>query len=204
MTENAENNTPPESNTTEQPVPSENKPNDPRGEAIKTEIVELLNAAQGVWKDAYQSQVRLTKMVDQLQEEISDIKSYSAPPSYPAGMKTLNSSLERIKNCKKRITQISNRLNRVSNTLQQQEQQRIRLQQKQQQLQQQQEKQKQQQEQAQQQQMQHQQNEVQQEQDQQAVSEPEEAKATPELSNSQVPGQQSVDQQQVPKENDSK
>ena len=48
MTENDANIESPQTNTTEQSNTTENKPLDPRAEAIKTEIVELLLKQEGI------------------------------------------------------------------------------------------------------------------------------------------------------------
>ena len=95
-------------------------PLDPRAEAVRDSIIHLLNSAQGIWKDALDSQVRLTECADQLQTEMTEIRQYSALPTYPSGMKLLQSSLNRIQVCKKRITAVGGRLNRIAATLERQ------------------------------------------------------------------------------------
>lgn len=110
-----------------QEVPVEEKPIDPRAVAVKDSIVNLLDSAQGIWRDAMASQVRLTKAADILQQHMNEIKEYSALPIYP-GMKTLQNSINRIQNCKKRIGTVGTRLNRISGILQQQRMQKERIQ----------------------------------------------------------------------------
>ena len=92
---------------------------DPRCESVKGELVQLLEAAQGIWKDALQSQVRLTVKADLLQESLNQIREYSALPSYPHGLKQIQDSIRRIGICKKRIDTITNRLSRLNGLLNQ-------------------------------------------------------------------------------------
>jgi hypothetical protein len=109
-------------------VPAEPVPMDPRAEKARDELVRLVNSAQGIWRDALQSQVRLTQYIDQLQIQITEIKQYTAVPAYPAGLKRLQASHNRILAVKKRIATVGSRLTRLSNTLAQQKLQRQRQQ----------------------------------------------------------------------------
>ena len=84
---------------------------------IKEQIILLLESAQGIWKDALQSQVKLTVKADLLQESLNQIKEFSSLPSYPGGLKQIQNSINRISNCKKRIFLVSNRLNKLNQIL---------------------------------------------------------------------------------------
>ena len=87
---------------------------DPRAILLNEQLVQLLNAAQGIWKDALESQVRLTVKADYLQESLDQIKQLSALPNYPAGMRQLQNSINRVQTCRKRITAVQNRLNKLN------------------------------------------------------------------------------------------
>lgn len=120
----------PSQNIETQETSKEVTPKDPRGEDLKTEIVELLTSAQSVLKDALDSQIKLAKMTEQFQESINEIKTRTAVASYPAGMRSLQASMSRIQICKKRIAQVGKRMNRIANIITQQEQQQALIQQK--------------------------------------------------------------------------
>ena len=120
----------PSQNIETQETSKEATPKDPRGEDLKTEIVELLTSAQSVLKDALDSQIKLAKMTEQFQESINEIKTRTAVASYPAGMRSLQASMSRIQICKKRIAQVGKRMNRIANIIKQQEQQQALIQQK--------------------------------------------------------------------------
>ena len=92
----------------------EEKEMDPRALQLNEQLIKLLNAAQGIWKDALESQVRLTVKADYLQESLDQIKQLSALPNYPAGMKQLQNSINRVQICKKRIVAVQNRLNKLN------------------------------------------------------------------------------------------
>ena len=98
--------------------PKETEPLDPRAEAVRDSLVHLLNSAQGIWRDALDSQIKLTKCTDELQIGMKEIKQYSATPTWPNGMKLLQSSINRIQMCKRRIGAIGGRLNKIAQTLQ--------------------------------------------------------------------------------------
>ena len=87
---------------------------DPRAQVLNSQLINLLNAAQGIWKDALESQVRLTVKADYLQESLDQIKQYSALPNYPAGLKQLQNSINRVQICKKRIIAVQNRLAKLN------------------------------------------------------------------------------------------
>lgn len=103
----------PQENPTQAPQEAEV---DPRAAAFKEELVLLLNAAQGIWKDALKSQIDLTQRSDLLQSEINEIKQLSALPQYP-GIKVLQQQINRINNCNKRVLAVKARLDRLSQQL---------------------------------------------------------------------------------------
>jgi len=111
-----EETTPKESEPEQQQT--ENKELDPRGKQIEEKILALINSAQGIWKDAFDSQVRITKKVDELQETINAINEYTAIPRYPAGLKLLELSVARINNVNSRLMVIHSRLNKIRNIIQ--------------------------------------------------------------------------------------
>ncbi|EAY22972.1 hypothetical protein TVAG_077190 [Trichomonas vaginalis G3] len=92
-------------------------PKDPNGELLKENMVLLLNAAQGIWKDALESQAKLTVKIDYLQESINQIKELSALPNYPQGIKHIQNSINRTQACKKRIAMVQARLNKLNQIL---------------------------------------------------------------------------------------
>jgi hypothetical protein len=96
----------------------ESDPLDPRAAEMSNSLVGLLNAALGIWRDTVDSQDRLSKAVDQLQEEINDIKEFSALPIFRAGLPLLESNINRVQACKKRIASVGARLKRIDNGLQ--------------------------------------------------------------------------------------
>lgn len=95
----------------------EELPKDPNGELLKEKMVMLLNAAQGIWKDALESQVKLTVKVDYFQESINQIKELSALPNYPHGIRQIQNSIARVQACKKRIMNVQARLNKLNTIL---------------------------------------------------------------------------------------
>ncbi|KAH0785282.1 hypothetical protein GPJ56_010693 [Histomonas meleagridis] len=84
-----------------------------KAKALDQKLLHFFNAAQGIWKDAFQSQERLAAAADKLQEDINMIKQLTALPMYPSGMKHLQICVDRIQNSKKRIIAIGNRLNKI-------------------------------------------------------------------------------------------
>ena len=122
QTENPQNNDPSPEVLSEESVlkendnqikPIENQELDPRGKQVEEKILTLINSAQVIWKDAFDSQVRLTKKVDALQENMNLIKEYTAIPRYPAGLKLLELSIARINNVNSRLLAVHSRLNKV-------------------------------------------------------------------------------------------
>lgn len=109
------------------PEPSVPRELDPRAVEMKERLVNLLNSAQGIWKDALQSQISLTQKCDDLQEAINEVKELAALPSYPNGMRQLQVCIGRVQNAKKRIIQVGGRLNHISQILQQQKIQQQRM-----------------------------------------------------------------------------
>lgn len=109
------------------PEPSVPRELDPRAVEMKEKLVNLLNSAQGIWKDALQSQISLTQKCDDLQEAINEVKEFAALPSYPNGMRQLQVCIGRVQNAKKRIIQVGGRLNHISQILQQQKIQQQRM-----------------------------------------------------------------------------
>ena len=113
MTEEKETISQPEEQQPEEPKIEEKQP-DERAVALNENLVQLLNAAQGIWKDALESQVRLTVKADYLQESLNQIKEYSALPNYPHGTKQLQNSINRVQICRKRIAAVQARLAKLS------------------------------------------------------------------------------------------
>lgn len=87
--------------------------------SLNEKLVYLVNSAQGIWKDAYESQKRLSIVTDKLQQDIDEIKKLTGLPNYPSGMKKLQNSINRVQNAKRRILNIQNRLNRLDMILKQ-------------------------------------------------------------------------------------
>jgi chromosome condensin MukBEF complex kleisin-like MukF subunit len=82
------------------------------------QLVGLLTAALGVWRETVESQDRLSKAVDSLQAEMNDIKDFSALPIFRAGLPLLGKNISRVQACKKRIAAVGARLKRVDLNLQ--------------------------------------------------------------------------------------
>lgn len=87
--------------------------------AVYEKLKYLFDSAQGIWRDAYESQKRLSEVTDKLQQDIDEIKKLTGLPNYPSGMKKLQSSISRVQSAKKRIISIGNRLNRLDTFLKQ-------------------------------------------------------------------------------------
>lgn len=93
---------------------------DIRAIQLDTEIETLLNAAQGIWRDALESQLAISQKTAALHESITEIKSLSSLLTYPAGTKKIQQIITRLQSVRRRINTVNGRLNRISATLERQ------------------------------------------------------------------------------------
>ena len=83
-------------------------------------IVDLLNSAQGIWKDSINSQVKLFELITELEKRINEINQLTAIPVFPHGSRQLASCLNRLIQVKNRLTVTQGRLNAISQKIPQQ------------------------------------------------------------------------------------
>jgi hypothetical protein len=89
------------------------EPLDPRAEKVHDELSSLVKSGLGVWRDILDSQDRLTKSIQELQQEMDEINELSALPVFRGGMPLLESGVNRVQQCKKRIVAVGNRLKKL-------------------------------------------------------------------------------------------